>query len=252
MPSFEIVAHRGAPHPSAPENTLPAFEHAIEIGADFIELDVRLTKDLIPVIYHYYYLDVITTKAGPIFNFTYDQIKESTFIDPDGRIIGDFHILTLDELLETLGNRIGLEIELKIIQPEALDRVSQILNAYKPIWNSIEITSYESALLNGIKNSCPGLATDLLFPLSEPWMKHDVVIYEAIQRARLAQTRGIHLHPSQLDFEGVDTIRAHGLEVHAWDVEGEDTLQKIVSLEIPRFSSDNPAAAVRFRERLNQ
>lgn len=53
MTQFEIVAHRGA-HDQVPENTLPAFERAIELGADAVELDVRLTADGIPVVYHLY------------------------------------------------------------------------------------------------------------------------------------------------------------------------------------------------------
>ena len=54
--TLEVVAHRGvAEH--APENTLPAFLRALAVGADAVELDVRLTRDRVPVVYHYYYLD---------------------------------------------------------------------------------------------------------------------------------------------------------------------------------------------------
>ena len=60
MSTFEIVAHRGVPN-EYPENTLTSFERAIELGADAVELDVRLTKDKIPVVYHYYYLDMVHT-----------------------------------------------------------------------------------------------------------------------------------------------------------------------------------------------
>ena len=49
MKEFEIVAHRGV-HDEFPENTLPAFERAIELGADAVELDVRLTADGVPVV----------------------------------------------------------------------------------------------------------------------------------------------------------------------------------------------------------
>jgi glycerophosphoryl diester phosphodiesterase len=51
---FELVAHRGVAD-GAPENTLPAFWKAIELGADAVEFDVRLTRDHEPVIYHYTY-----------------------------------------------------------------------------------------------------------------------------------------------------------------------------------------------------
>ncbi|MBN1218885.1 MAG: glycerophosphodiester phosphodiesterase [Anaerolineae bacterium] len=57
---FEIVAHRGAPTEVAPENTIPAFQRAIDLGADAVELDVRLTADHVPVVYHYFYLEEAT------------------------------------------------------------------------------------------------------------------------------------------------------------------------------------------------
>ena len=47
MPYFEVVAHRGVPT-EAPENTIPSFQRAIDLGADAIEFDVRLTHDLVP------------------------------------------------------------------------------------------------------------------------------------------------------------------------------------------------------------
>ncbi len=72
MAYFEIVAHRGITA-EEPENTLPAFQRAIELGADAIELDVRLTSDRVPVVYHYYYLHLKTSAYGAIFEYTFDS-----------------------------------------------------------------------------------------------------------------------------------------------------------------------------------
>jgi glycerophosphoryl diester phosphodiesterase len=62
MPYFEVVAHRGVPI-EAPENTIPSFQRAIDIGADAIEFDVRLTRDRVPIIHHYTQLssEVVST-----------------------------------------------------------------------------------------------------------------------------------------------------------------------------------------------
>jgi glycerophosphoryl diester phosphodiesterase len=51
-------------------------------------------------------------------------------------------------------------------------------------------------------------------------------------------------------FEVVAQVRSKGIEMHAWDVEGEQTLKTIADLGIPRFSSDNPEQALRFRDSL--
>jgi len=80
MKPFEIVAHRGVPD-TYPENTIPAFERAIELGADTIELDVRLTSDNVPVVFHYFYLNEITPITGAIFNYTLEQLRDIEVIN---------------------------------------------------------------------------------------------------------------------------------------------------------------------------
>ncbi|MFG2099928.1 glycerophosphodiester phosphodiesterase [Micromonospora echinaurantiaca] len=113
-------AHRGSSG-MAPENTAAAFELAIAEGADYIETDVQLSADGEPVIIH----DVTlarTTDARLAFpdrapwnvhDFTVAELKK---LDAGAWYDGDFtgqHILTLDELLDLLGDRVGLNLELK-------------------------------------------------------------------------------------------------------------------------------------------
>jgi len=241
-PPFEIVAHRGVLD-QAPENTLQAFERAIQIGVDAVEFDVRLTADRVPVVYHYFYLGEITTTTGTIFDITLDQLRDVCFQGYKD----EYQISTFEEVLQAIGGRIGMEIELKGPEPEAAQIVGGILRKFKHLWDTIEVTSFEPKLLTDLKIFCPGLTTDLLFPRSEPWMKLDVVAYLAHHRARLAGAQAVHLHPSQLTEEVVTSIRAGGIEVHAWDVDDLETLDQIVTLEIPKISTDNPKQAVKFR-----
>lgn len=246
MNSFEIVAHRGVAI-AYPENTLPAFKKAIELGADAVELDVRLTKDKIPVVYHYYYLDEITSLTGPIFNYTYKQLQQARFLNANA---DSSKISTLGEVLESIGGKIGLEIEIKGPEPEAIDIIGDIFRKFKYLWETIEITSYEISLLVGIKEQCPGITTDLLYTRSEPWMNLDVVGYEALHKAKLAQARAVHLHPSQLSNEVVQLIRNSGVEIHAWDVNDEHALETIVKYNIPKICTDHFELAANFLHRI--
>jgi glycerophosphoryl diester phosphodiesterase len=250
MPVFEIVGHRGAPD-QAPENTIPAFEQAIKLGADAVEFDVRLTADKVPTVFHFTYLEEITTSQGLIAKHTYDQIKELTFVDQERQPIGVFHVPTLEDVIAAVGGRTGLEIELKGPEPEAPVLVAQILNRYRHLWERIEVTSYEPAILLAIHEHCPGLATDLLYPRSQPWMKLDVIAYEAAQRARLAKARRVHLHPSQLTPVVVDQITAEGIIIHAWQVEDIETARQVIDLGITRFSTESIALLVEFRQSLS-
>ena len=249
MKPFEIVAHRGIPN-EAPENTLASFQRAIELEAEAVEMDVRLSADHVPVVYHYYYLDEVTSGSGTVFNCALEQLRQLEVYCKADPTVEVGHISTLAEILEAIGGKIGLEIEIKGPEPECADIIGSVLNQHRHLWNTIEVTSYEPALLLAVQKHCPGIVTDLLFPLSESWMKPDVVQYQAIQRARLAQARAVHLHPTQLSEEVVEAARQHGIEVHAWDVNDEQALELVTQLGIPRICTDQFRQAYAFRERL--
>lgn len=249
MNPFEIVAHRGIPT-QFPENTLPAFFKAIELGADAVELDVRLTKDKVPIVFHYYYLNNVISFSGPIFKYTFDELSGANFLNA----ITDsppLVIPTLYDVIEQIGGKIGLEIEIKGPEPESAIIIANILKKHQNIWPSIEVTSYEIALLQDFREQCPGIATDLLYPPSQPWMELDVVAYEAANKARMAGARAVHLHPHQLSEEVVRVVRSSGVEIHAWDVNDEQALETILEFNIPKVCTDRFELAARFREQIS-
>jgi glycerophosphoryl diester phosphodiesterase len=246
---FQIVAHRGIPT-DAPENTIASFRRAVELGADAVELDVRLTADRIPVVYHYFYLGENTTASGAIYDFTYEQLKNVQVLHKNNPAAEAGRISTLREILETFGGKIGLEIEIKGPEPEAAEIIGNILNEYQSLWSTMEVTSYEPALLIALQEKCLGLAADLLFPRSESWMGLDVVQYMAVHRSRLARARAVHLHPTQLTETAVADLRSHGIEIHAWDVNDESFLKKVTSLGVPRLCTDNFRQALDYRNHL--
>lgn len=247
MAYFDIVAHRGIAS-LAPENTLAAFQLAVEFGADAVEFDVRLTADQIPVVYHYYYLDEYTSGSGPIFNATVQQLRGLEVYCRANPGAPHGTISTLAEVMEDLAGRIGMEIELKGPEPEAPEIISKVLRQFKPLWDSIEVTSYQPAFLLEIQRFCPGLKVDLLFPRSESWMKLDVVAYQAVHLARLARARAVHLHPSQLSAEVVSAVQMAGIQIHSWDVNDEASLTLVDNLGIPRIDTDEFHQARKYRD----
>ena len=247
MKPFEIVAHRGVTV-DYPENTIPAFQKAIELGADAVELDVRLTKDKVPVVFHYYYLENITSLSGPIFNYTYKKLRQAKFTNANNGS-ASLKISTLEDVLATIGGKIGLEIEIKGPEPDSVAITAEVLRKFQPLWKSMEITSYQVALLTQIKTLCPGIATDLLFPRSEPWMQLDVVAYQAANLGKLAQARAVHLHPSQLSKDVLKRIHDSGLLIHAWDVNTQNDLETIMEFNIPKICTDQFDLAAEIRSR---
>ena len=125
MKHFEVVAHRGYHH-RVPENTIASYEIAITLGADAVELDVRLTADRIPIVFHYYYLDELTTIQGPVFDYGLEQLHNAEFLSKSNRNWSKVRIPTLQEVLEEIGGRIGMEIEIKGPEPEAPEIIEHL------------------------------------------------------------------------------------------------------------------------------
>jgi glycerophosphoryl diester phosphodiesterase len=110
-----VIAHRGACW-DEPENTLPAFERAIEVGADYVEFDVRAAPDGTLVCAH----DRVRTQPPP-------------------------QVPTLDDTLEALAGRIGLAVEIK--EPAVTNRVVETLREHDADAERVLIvSSYARAL----------------------------------------------------------------------------------------------------------
>jgi glycerophosphoryl diester phosphodiesterase len=246
---FEIVAHRGVPD-GVPENTIAAYRQALDLGADGIELDVRLSEDQAPVVFHNFYLDEPTNASGPVFAHKLAQLREVTLLGGRVEAPEECRIPTFREVLEAFAGRLGLEIEIKGPEPESAKILSRELEPFRNLWDTMEVTSYEPALLLEVGQRCPGLATDLIQRPSAEWMRLDVIAYVAVHTARLAGARGVHLHPTQLSSEVVETVRAAGLEVHSGFANDVDTLRVMDQLGILKFDTDNVRLAIEYREGL--
>lgn len=240
----QVVAHRGVTG-EVPENTIPAFEQAIQVGADGVELDVRLTSDGVPVVFHYFYLDGFTTGQGPLHANTRESLRRVGVIEKDRP--EHFAIPTLREVLQVIAGRIDLEIELKGPEPELAEATAEVLSDFRAQWPSMELMSFEPLLLRSMQELC-SVPVDLLTHRSESWMKGDYVAYVGLHRARLAGARAVHLHPTQLSVEVVEAVRAGGIDVHSWDVNDREAFELMLELEIPRFTTDRASEILRWRE----
>lgn len=241
-----IVAHRGG-HSKSMENSKDAFMHAIELGADAIEFDIRLTKDKIPLVFNYFYLSN-DTASDPIFKFTYKEIQKKEFYLHKKYFKGS-ELLTLDQLVDLAKGKINLEIEVKGPEKEASLIIAEMLQNYKSIWNTIEITSYEPVLLLKMKELCPDIPRALLLPKTESWMKLDVVTYNAIHRTLVSEATSVHLHPTQINEEILQEIRSNKIEVHAWDVNDEQTFTRIKKAGVKRICTDKLEEALIWEKR---
>lgn len=107
-----VIAHRGA-HTRTHENSLSAIEAAIEAGVDYVELDVRRTRDGTPVLLHDGTLDRTTTGTGRLADLDLPAFRRLQLRDRDRPGLAPEPPPTLSEAIEKLRNRIGLYLDFK-------------------------------------------------------------------------------------------------------------------------------------------
>jgi glycerophosphoryl diester phosphodiesterase len=123
---FAVMAHRGRMD-LAPENTVPAIQACIDQGYEWVEIDVRLTRDGRHIVFHDSSVDGKTDGHGAVSELTLDEIKRlDAGIRFSDRFAGE-KILTFAELLQLGKGRINVYVDCKDIDPGLLTR--EILDA---------------------------------------------------------------------------------------------------------------------------
>lgn len=126
-----LFAHRGLHNNSseAPENSLRAFELAVEHGYG-IELDVQLTKDLVPVVFHDYALKRACKTSNKVSEYNYEELKQFRLFESRQTIP------TLEEVLRLVDGKVPLIVELKIpwSANKLCEAVSKQLEEYQGLY----------------------------------------------------------------------------------------------------------------------
>lgn len=123
-----VTAHRGdSLH--FPENTIPAFLAAAEAGADLIEFDLRASRDKIPVVIHDRKVDRISSGSGPVGDYSLKELKQLDFL-PAGEA-QKIRIPTFKEVLKTLPDTIGLNIQVKETEDVLLEKICSLFDCYQ-------------------------------------------------------------------------------------------------------------------------
>lgn len=225
-----ITAHRGASD-GAPENTAAAIELAIREDADYVELDVRLTADGVPVLLHDTALFRTTRVPKYIWEVTYAEVSEYDAGSSYSKEFAGERIPCLEEVLERYGGEIGFNIELKTSNDRTLaEAVVGLVEQYH-LEQSCVITSSSYQQLVWVKELNKELKTGYILSF----------VYGDFYKSEAADFFSIH---SGFISESV-VERAHllGKEVHAWTVNREDDLKRMKAMGVDNIITNKPAYA---------
>ena len=251
-----IHGHRGA-RAVLPENTIPAFEHAIAAGADVLELDLAVTKDNVVVVSHDPHVNPVICKDAPpklaIRELTLEQLKRfdcgslKNPVYPKQQPVPGTRIPTLDEVfaLATRGN-FGFNIETKIFAkqpqlapaPEEFARlVLENIRRHK-LENRVILQSFDFRTLHAMKKLAPKMRLSALY---EGQPKSFVSI---------ATEAGAGIVSPQYKLvtkEQVDEAHRAGLQVVPWTANTPEDWQHLIDYGVDAIITDDPAGLVAYR-----
>lgn len=227
----KVMAHRGA-STEAPENTMAAFQKAIDDMADYIELDVQLTNNGEVIVMHDSNAYRTTGVDANIVNMTYKEVKTldagSWFSD---EYVGE-NVPSLKEVLELTQGKIKLNIELKPADngTALAKNTVRIIEKYNMV-NDCVITSFSESALKAVKTYNQEIKVGYI--LSAAYgdfydMKN--VDFFSVNAAFLSKRT-------------IDAIHNSGKQVYAWTVNNKDSIKNLTNKGVDGVITDNPVLA---------
>ena len=217
-----LVAHRGVSR-ERPENTLPAFLRALELGADGIELDVHGTKDGVVVVHH----DEIPRATAPSRSLQGKRIDALTWDELQGfSVDGAALIPTLTEVLTAMRGRLDVFVELKGsgIEGPVLD----IIHA-SPAPARCAVHSFDHEAIRRMRSVAPAVRGGILFEARPA---------DVVGAMRHADARDVWPREDLIDRPLVEAVHGAGGRVLAWTVNKPERGKELAALSVDALCTD--------------
>ena len=235
------IAHRGFSG-RYPENTLLAFEKALEAGADGMELDVHLTKDNVLVIIHDEELERTTDGSGLVREHTYAQLQKLDASATYCGVYGKNKIPTLEEYFELIQGWDGItNIELKnsIIDYDGIEeRVLQMVERYSRkkdcVFSSFNHFSIQRLKALDSEASCGFLEESRMIAPAEYCMRYGVECWHPY----------LHSLPRGI----VQELQQAGIQINVWTVNTHEDMEAMLKIGVQGVITNFPDLFAQVRQ----
>lgn len=220
MGKILIIAHRGA-SAYEPENTLRSVKKALELGADFVEIDVRASRDGHLMVMHDAMVDRTTNGKGYVKDMTLEELKKLN------AGLGE-RIPTLQEVAELIRGKAQLVVEIKV--PEIEKKVLQVIKENE-LDRKVLITSFYHPILKRVKELDPNIRTGV------------IVASRPIKPARLALDANSNaLFPKYIyvDLQMVEEAHRHDLAVYPWTIDALNEIKPLIKMGVDGIVTNKP------------
>ena len=250
---FKRVAHRGASG-EVPENTLPAVALALQrYQTDLVELDLRLTKDGVPVILHDETLERTTNGKGPVRRQNFRELKtlDAGFrFDPEGKKSFPFRgkgitVPALEEVLRGFPES-GFLLEIKEKDPECVPRILNVIERV-PAKGNLLMASFHGPVIRTVRGLRPTFIRTALSrgEVFRAWLAFRFKAKNYFPPAHLAS---LPLSEHGLRFDDPDWIaflHERGVGVFYWTVDEPKEMERLIGAGVDGILTNFP-------ERLNR
>ncbi|MEM1243635.1 MAG: glycerophosphoryl diester phosphodiesterase [Pseudomonadota bacterium] len=230
-----IIGHRGASG-YAPENTLSAFEKARNLDIKWVEFDVVLTSDFIPVLLHDTTIDRTTNGLGSILQYSFDQLQ---VFDAGSWFAPAFkgeRIPSLATVLTFLRkNNLFAVIEIKALknnEKQVATKTMEIIEKYWPDYqDKVIVSSFSYAVLKVVRQ----LLKEVKIGLGvEKWQPN------ILDQAQQINAYSVHINQQILKQKYIHFAQAKGFKVYAYTVNEKNRARQLLNWQIDGMFSDYP------------
>jgi glycerophosphoryl diester phosphodiesterase len=213
------IAHRGY-SARYPENTLLAFEKAIDAGAHMIEFDLHLTKDGHPVVIHDDFIDRTSDGSGMVREMELAELRRFNY-SYIFRDAGHQHLPLFEEVVELAAGRIMLNIEIKNCpyrHPGIEEKIADII-VKKNMVDECIISSFDHYALAKMKELEPEIKTGMLY---------NAVWIHFIEEVEKLKVYSIHPHVDVADPRHLEYSEKAGIKVYPWVARDSHTVERLL------------------------
>lgn len=237
-----VIAHRGS-SAFAPENTLAAFRRAVSDGADAVELDVHLSREGEVVVIHDPRLQRTTDGRGWVSRHSVDELKR---LDAGGwfhRSFAGERVPTLSEVLEELGGRVGVNIEIKGNRRQQkkgiVERCLTVVRRHRAS-RSIMISSFHHPFVKRVKLLDRSILAGVLYhPV------HNMGKPPHLLAANAGGAEFFICGDRSLRRALLGDIRSHGLRLSVYSIDTVRQFERISHFPVDCIVTDNPPKILR-------
>ena len=246
----KITAHRGFMQ-KYPENTLPSFQAAVELGAERIELDIHESSDGEILVHHDYYLGNTNNGKGQIHKTPWNELsKLDAGLWYSMEFVGT-RIPLLTEVLSEFGPRVEYEIELKGLSLKFLEKVFSIVKDAN-LLSYVEFTSPHVPLLMRLREVDPRTRRGFFVRPFPESMNISLGCRNIIETLRIGEFSVAHLPTDMVIEEVVTQFRDAQVTIHAADCNSEIELKRAFDLQVDQLSTDQVDLALNLRNAMNK